>query len=234
MAYPDRDWDNTGTKVTKEDFKRIEGGIKTNDAAITEQANQINVLNNERGYLNTKVITDANLATENGIYLIDTGASNSPNSSWAFFIENFKQVGYNNGFQIATAFFPTSVPFMYMRKCTNGDWTTWELLATTKNMGVDFQNGWTKKYGDCNPTLYKVGNVVTLTAVVSNLSNISNGGIIMSLPAEAQPNSNLVFKAVYENNTFVTVKVLLNGTVVVNFDYTANQAIFLNLSWARA
>lgn len=38
MAYTGRDWDNTGTKVTKEDFKRMETGIKNND-------NQINVLN---------------------------------------------------------------------------------------------------------------------------------------------------------------------------------------------
>lgn len=37
MAYTERDWDNTGTKVTKEDFKRMETGIKNND-------NQINVL----------------------------------------------------------------------------------------------------------------------------------------------------------------------------------------------
>ena len=53
MAYTGRDWDNTGTKVTKEDFKRMEAGIKNNDKAITEQAtkikehdDQINVLNN--------------------------------------------------------------------------------------------------------------------------------------------------------------------------------------------
>lgn len=38
MAYTGRDWDNTDTKITKEDFKRMETGIKNND-------NQINVLN---------------------------------------------------------------------------------------------------------------------------------------------------------------------------------------------
>lgn len=47
MAYSDRDWDNTGTKVTKEDFKRIEKGIKANDTAITANTNQINVLSGE-------------------------------------------------------------------------------------------------------------------------------------------------------------------------------------------
>lgn len=54
MAYTGRDWDNTGTKVTKEDFKRMEKGIKANDSAITEQANQINALNGVITALTTK------------------------------------------------------------------------------------------------------------------------------------------------------------------------------------
>lgn len=36
MAYLKRDWDNTDTKVTKDDFKRMENGIETNDLAVTE------------------------------------------------------------------------------------------------------------------------------------------------------------------------------------------------------
>lgn len=65
MAYTGRDWDNTGTKVTKEDFKRMETGIKSNDTAIAEQAikiedntNGINKLSNK---LNVQKITYSNL-----------------------------------------------------------------------------------------------------------------------------------------------------------------------------
>lgn len=39
MAYQGRDWDNTGNDVTKEDFKRIENGIETNDLEIAKQKN---------------------------------------------------------------------------------------------------------------------------------------------------------------------------------------------------
>lgn len=39
MAYPKRDWANTGNEVTKEDFKRIENGIEANDIEITKQKN---------------------------------------------------------------------------------------------------------------------------------------------------------------------------------------------------
>ncbi len=44
MSYKKRDWDTTGNEVTKEDFKRIENGIETNDKTIAEQGKQINVL----------------------------------------------------------------------------------------------------------------------------------------------------------------------------------------------
>lgn len=63
MAYTDRDWDNTGTKVTKEDFKRMETGIKTNDAAITEQANQINVLKDSPNFTGSPTIQGQQIAT---------------------------------------------------------------------------------------------------------------------------------------------------------------------------
>ncbi|WP_410495008.1 hypothetical protein QTL86_12720 [Cellulosilyticum sp. ST5] len=39
MAYQERDWDNTSNDVTKEDFKRIETGVKNNDLEITKQKN---------------------------------------------------------------------------------------------------------------------------------------------------------------------------------------------------
>lgn len=45
MSYKKRDWDTTGNEVTKEDFKRIENGVETNDKTIAEQGKQINVLN---------------------------------------------------------------------------------------------------------------------------------------------------------------------------------------------
>lgn len=39
MAYPKRDWDNTGNDVTKDDFKRIENGVEANDLEIAKQKN---------------------------------------------------------------------------------------------------------------------------------------------------------------------------------------------------
>lgn len=63
MAYPDRDWDNTGTKVTKKDFKRIEKGIKANDTAITEQAKQINVLESSPNFTGAPTIKGQEIAT---------------------------------------------------------------------------------------------------------------------------------------------------------------------------
>lgn len=92
---------------------------------------KVGVLESERGYLNTKTVADANLAKENGIYLLDTGGLNSPNSSWAFTIQTSKQVGYGNRTQLAIAYYPTSVPFMYMRKSVNDAWGAWQQIATT-------------------------------------------------------------------------------------------------------
>lgn len=87
-------------------------------------------LANERGYLNTKTVTDANLAKDNGLYLLDTKGLNSPNSEWAFTIQTIKQVGYNNRTQLAMSYYPTSVPFMYMRRSVNDVWSEWKELAT--------------------------------------------------------------------------------------------------------
>lgn len=36
MSYTKRDWDTTGSQVTKEDFKRIENGIESNDKQIND------------------------------------------------------------------------------------------------------------------------------------------------------------------------------------------------------
>lgn len=56
MAYTERDWDNTGKKVTKEDFKRMETGIKNND-------NQINVLKANPNFTGTPTIQGQQVAT---------------------------------------------------------------------------------------------------------------------------------------------------------------------------
>ena len=226
MSYKKRDWDTTGNEVTKEDFKRIENGVETNDKTIAEQGKQINVLSGKNIYKGK--INDLVAA---GDYYLGSGTSDEglpekangyvsvrESSSGAYLTQRFKAVVTGK---------------IYERIKSANVWQPWQQIATTTNVGITFQNGWNKKYGDCNPTLYKVGNAMVLTAVVSNPSPIPSGGIILSLPTEAIPNSNLVFKAFVEN-TPVIVKVLLNGTIIIYFNYTANQALFLNLSWVRA
>lgn len=44
MGYTKRDWDNTGNDVTKEDFKRIETGIETNDKQINVLAEKVTLV----------------------------------------------------------------------------------------------------------------------------------------------------------------------------------------------
>ena len=74
MAYTKRDWDNTDTKVTKADFKRMDNGIETNDLAVTELAQLISALNVDRGYAISKEVANFNVSL-NGKYLVNHSAS---------------------------------------------------------------------------------------------------------------------------------------------------------------
>lgn len=124
MAYTDRDWDNTGTKVTKEDFKRIEKGIKANDTAITEQAKQINDCLKKVNRTNVDLNTIYNTGTE-GFCI---GCTNTPTGIDGHFKDFYAQF-QDNGYQEFTTFDQAE---KYFRRRVYHKWSDWKQVATTK------------------------------------------------------------------------------------------------------
>lgn len=150
MAYTGRDWDSTGTKVTKEDFKRIEKGIKNNDTAIAEQANkiedntnQINVLSNNglNGSLVDGITLPTNMNNVNspGQYEVvwdTTNISNFPPvtkgvTRLRIKVEKLIENMYRQEIELQEGVVASGV---WYRSFVDGVWQPWQQIATTTNI----------------------------------------------------------------------------------------------------
>ena len=124
MAYTKRDWDNTSNEVTKEDFKRIENGIETNDK-------QINVLNESSYGGNLVRYKNVNPKdwTKEGEFLVDTeGSINLPVNTFG----KMKVKVYNEGNIFIEYITHSGIPQIYHLVKVNGTWGTWTQVATVE------------------------------------------------------------------------------------------------------
>lgn len=128
MAYIGRDWDNTGTEVTKEDFKRMDAGIKANDEAITEQANQINVLYTK--FLGDGIDLNTLITEQQG------WVSNAVNSPFPNAEIRVKHINDYWILQEVTALELDGKPKKYNRFRMNNVWQDWQQIATTEQISV--------------------------------------------------------------------------------------------------
>lgn len=195
MAYIGRDWDNTGTKVTKDDFKRMDNGIKSNDAAITEQAakiadntNQINVLSTDRGYLKARslAVCDLNDIVETGYYCIREGSSNMPYNNWGILEVTHGSVAGNHVVQTYTL--KNIQQQRYYRVQSGTTWTEWQQIATTTRReltGYDIRGGFSYRISH-DQSVVKVGNLCTLTACL-NTSICQVGTVVLQIPEGYRP-----------------------------------------------
>lgn len=154
----------------KTNDKTVVGGI--NEVLEKEKSNeeQINILEDDRGYLNTRLISDANLAIESGKYILSTDGLNNPLPGNACTITTIRHYGMANGSQIAVVFFPTSIPFVYVRGFVNGEFSPWQQIITKEQLKkveipLPYHEGFTYfdtfgygneivKYADNHATLY--------------------------------------------------------------------------------
>ena len=175
MAYIGRDWDNTGTKVTKEDFKRMETGIKNND-------NQINVLNNRTlAPALSNVIPDALYIGDEwtGICCVrtDYGTVNAP-PNCLIGVRTMKKLNSDN----VIVYVDNTQNGESWKNTWNGtEWEGWQQIATAEEIPITFQNGWELESGVAKAI--RVGKTITFCFTAK--SGVGGGATIFSLPYEA-------------------------------------------------
>lgn len=152
MAYPKKIWSETVKEtVYPTDLNRIENGIEANDLEITKQknptipgtlakqiadnvtaieenTNKINVLNNERGYLNSKLVSNLDTTKDNGKYVFWGNLFGITDGVWYVDVTKDSR-GYDSLTQTAKCVYPKAIRIE--RDCLNGAWQPWQQIATT-------------------------------------------------------------------------------------------------------
>ena len=178
MAYTERDWDNTGTKVTKEDFERMETGIKNNDNAITEQAqkieentNQINVLS-ERTVKYEKVLSSINIddVVEQCEGWVE-GVTSSGSVSGNGYFKHMRYAFSNDYAYQEFTHYGTNVKLSRLK--INGVWQPWQQIATTEmTYGVRLFSG---SITAISGTLQLSDSLLNYKELIINFGNVAAG-----------------------------------------------------------
>lgn len=157
MAYQKRDWDNTGTQVTQDDFKRIEDGIEVNDSYISEHDTKIqtnteliNVLKDSPDFSGTPTVQGQQIATTTKTPFYCTAISGYTISSQNCYIKGNRvhidvSIQLNNGgfFNSTGATVkPISSPHIPIRptQCSIFPWNG-AIITTTIFIGTLFTDG---------------------------------------------------------------------------------------------
>lgn len=103
------------------------------DTSITNSlSEQIGVLNNDRGYLNGVIVSDANNINLNGKYILTNTTLNKPseNQDWYACDATFENGGIT-GRVTATCYAGDNLGRTYTRVNLHGTWYDWQEIATT-------------------------------------------------------------------------------------------------------
>ena len=202
---------------------------------------QINVLNSDRGYINSKDMKDFNACVKNGKYTVyfngDGVAQHAPPNIWTgdntFTVDVTQQNDAVLVQEICGIYGPNQGRKFY-RVNTFSKWTDWKEVANTSKIDISLVSQWTKGIGDMNQYISKNGNTVTVN--VSIKGGISNENtVIFTLPDGFKPNSNVVIAGAKnwskdEVARFITVRT--NGEVVLRRGFNSSDTYILDFSFS--
>lgn len=234
MAYNKRVYTNSKENVSYEDFNRIETGIETNDKAITEHANKINVLKlnfSSIGKSATTPILELVNAMPDNSKLVDliSVASTTIYPSVVGMIEITKINTYRN-----KLIFTVNNGLQYSSFVDNGYFTGWEPIATTTKTSFlcTAVSGYTITSQNCyimngvpyvkisivktDGGSFNVGNHISVATLPFSSSNTplsfagASGGYWSSIGSAMVSGTSLVATI----NTSNTTQIVISGVIV--------------------
>lgn len=165
---------------------------------LSKQSEQIDVLNNDRGYLTTKSagVIDVNTLVENGRYRGDRTSTNIPEvNHWVLDV-----IKYDHNFIVQIIHFHTTRK-MYKRQATSsGIWGEWQELATTTKTDISFP--YNPGYSDYDSSYGTLLSKNSLNEVILNIYSKPTSGTfetstvkIGTLPVGYRPKKNIEINA---------------------------------------
>lgn len=160
--------------------------INANTTKITENANKIGVLNDDRGYLTPKIIATGSCddLILNGLYYVKE-ILNKPSSLWGYL-----EVSGISGGYVSQVFTGLDFNVKYHRIKSGSKWENWKQIATTDKTEILFPyaEGVAKWDSSINNTVVKVNNFITVGICVKKISgNILDVTLIGQLPVGFRP-----------------------------------------------
>ena len=198
MSYTKRDWNNTGNEVTKEDFKRIENGIESNDLEITKQNNptipdtlayKINDCLKKVDRTNI----DLNTIRNTGSQGYATNCTNKPGLFDGTFFDY--KTSTSTGYQEYVSYYDGK---KYKRYYLSGTWQPWEEIATVEKV----ETLWTGTASTGTLTLIK--KVTNYNQLIFRFTN----GFICSLYSWDYP-------SVFNTGTYMIL--VPSGSIIMSF-----------------
>lgn len=118
-----------------QDINELNSNIETANTKLTEIDNltqKVNVLNDDRGYLTSVVVNDANDIRQNGKYILTYTSINKPDNGTDWYVcdATFEILG-TTGRLIATCYAGVNMGKTYTRINLHGTWNDWQEIATT-------------------------------------------------------------------------------------------------------
>lgn len=206
MAYPKKVWSETERETFyPSDLNRMENGIEANDLEITKQknqtipgtlakqiadnavsieenANKINDLNNERGYLKTKSLS-FNLAIKNGKYVVSNDVDCPDGSTGSTWLLDVTQMNDSYVLQEVFCLYSSlgNTGKKYYRYMVNKVWQPWQPIATTYTKALTLTGGWVNNVST-QLSYYAISGKVCIFYIRCSGGVTTSGTVIAQLP----------------------------------------------------
>lgn len=212
------------TEIVKGKALDATQGKVLNDA-ITQLNADLNVLDNDRGYLLSKNISSTLLDTikRSGKYVCNTIINNL--SDW-FYIDitssdNIDTICTQRAISV-------NLNRIFNRVYTNNSWSPWQEIATTETAELTLLNGWVNKFGSV-AKVSKSGKVVTLSGCIGDGIRTENT-ILFNLPIEYRP-INTIYAPITRLEVIDTtlvprISILITGDVIITNVGVSGDLIF--------
>lgn len=175
---------NVNTQV-ESDGKAL-NAVQLNPNVDGTLANKVEVLNNDRGYLNIKHLTntDMNTVIKTGKYYFGSyptlGNTNCPRQgediAFAMEVNSFLDNDKPLVSQVAYQIYPSSTN-VYIRTNTNDVWTEWQQIATTTGLMLGTLNGYYNAWTTETDNVIRVetsGNIVHVRALIETNNSVAD------------------------------------------------------------
>lgn len=186
---------------------------------VQENTSQLNDLANERGYLNTKLISgeDLNTIIKSGIYS-GNNLINSPQNNVWYTLEVFNCSNDDYVIQRIMGFADGGITTFERRKNLT-KWTDWQRLATTDNpqeFNVTTKNGFTLATGSKASYFKTQDNIVKLNIFLNNSGKVGTNMVMFSLPQGYRNTYTIRARGYINQYTPCEIIINTNGDVWVN------------------